>query len=107
MVDTFNDPGLPLSPTRKRTTSSREPMSMDKPPNFPSDPKLQWAGSRGRNLGSARGGAFFLDIPFYRTHWPDCWRTKSAILSPWIWHQTYTYWLRQLCSPNISTARRI
>jgi len=69
MVDTFNDPGLPLSPTRKRTTSSREPMSMDKPPNFPSDPKLQWAGSRGRNLGSARGGAFFLDIPFYRTHW--------------------------------------
>src|SRR6478672_4342804 len=32
MVDTFNDPGLPLSPTRKRTTSSREPMSMDNRP---------------------------------------------------------------------------
>jgi hypothetical protein len=40
---------------------------MDNKPNFSREVKLQWAGSRERNLASSRGGAFFLDIPFYRT----------------------------------------
>jgi hypothetical protein len=40
---------------------------MDNKPNLSREVKLQWAGSRERNLASGRGGAFFLDIPFYRT----------------------------------------
>jgi len=33
---------------------------MDNKPNFSREVKLQWAGSRERNLASGRGGAFFL-----------------------------------------------
>jgi hypothetical protein len=37
---------------------------MDKKPNFSKGMKLQWAGSRERNLASGRGGAFFLTSLF-------------------------------------------
>jgi hypothetical protein len=67
MVDTFNDTGLPLSQTRIATTISREPMSMDKRPNFPKRPEttVGWISRNKSRLRSRRN--FFLDIPFYRT----------------------------------------
>src|SRR5664279_3582247 len=37
---------------------------MDNKPNFSREVKLQWAGSRERNLASGRGGAFFLTSLF-------------------------------------------
>jgi hypothetical protein len=37
---------------------------MDNKPNFPREVKLQWAGSRERNLASGRGGTFFLTSLF-------------------------------------------
>jgi hypothetical protein len=37
---------------------------MDKKPNFSREVKLQWAGSRERNLASGRGGTFFLTSLF-------------------------------------------
>src|SRR5262249_61596053 len=40
---------------------------LDNTPNLFRDHETQWAGSRER-ISSGRGGAFFLDIPFYRTH---------------------------------------
>ena len=43
-------------------------MRTDNKPNFSRELKLQWAGSRDRNLGLRSRRSFFLDIPFYRTH---------------------------------------
>jgi hypothetical protein len=40
---------------------------MDNKPNFSREVKLQWVGSRERNLASGLRPNFFLDIPFYRT----------------------------------------
>jgi hypothetical protein len=37
---------------------------MDNKPNFSREVKLQWAGSRERNLASGRGGTFFLTSLF-------------------------------------------
>jgi hypothetical protein len=39
-------------------------MSMGNRPSFSREAKLQWAGSRERNLASGRGGAFFLTSLF-------------------------------------------
>jgi len=39
-------------------------MSMGNRPSFSSEVKLQWAGSRERNLGSGRGRLFFLTSLF-------------------------------------------
>jgi hypothetical protein len=39
-------------------------MSMGNQPSFSREAKLQWAGSRERNLASGRGGAFFLTSLF-------------------------------------------
>jgi hypothetical protein len=44
---------------------------MDNKPNLSREVKLQWAGSRER-LSTPVEAEFFLDIPFYRTHGPDC-----------------------------------
>ena len=41
---------------------------MDNKPNLSREVKLQWAGSRDRNLVLRSRRSFFLDIPFYRTH---------------------------------------
>ena len=41
---------------------------MDNKPNLSRDVRLQWAGSRERNLALRSRQNFFLDIPFYRTH---------------------------------------
>jgi hypothetical protein len=40
---------------------------MDNEPNFSREMKLQWAGCRETISHPGQGGAFFLDIPFYRT----------------------------------------
>jgi hypothetical protein len=37
---------------------------MDNKPNFSREVKLQWAGSRERNLASGQGGSFFLTSLF-------------------------------------------
>ncbi len=50
------------------TISKETPTRMDNQPNFSTVAKLQWAGSREKISPSGRGGAFFLDIPFYRAH---------------------------------------
>ena len=39
-------------------------MSMGNRPSFSREPKLQWAGSRERNLASVRGRTFFLTSLF-------------------------------------------
>jgi hypothetical protein len=36
--------------------------------NSASEAYMKWAGYRESNRDSGRGEAFFLDIPFYRTH---------------------------------------
>jgi hypothetical protein len=55
---------LPLSKLDGRVTIGRELTRMDNKPNFSRGMKLQWAGSRERNLASGRSGAFFLTSLF-------------------------------------------
>jgi len=71
MVDTFNQRCWPLSPTRWCYRTRRNAMRMEKQ-NSASEAYMKWAGYRESNRDSGRGEAFFLDIPFYRTHWPGC-----------------------------------
>jgi hypothetical protein len=54
---------MALTPSRRGTLQN-----MDNKPNFSEGAKLQWAGSRDRNLGLRSRRSFLLDIPFYRTH---------------------------------------
>jgi hypothetical protein len=56
-----------LSNSMASSPSAEKLKRMDNKPNFSREVKLQWAGSRERNLASGRGRNFFLDIPFYRT----------------------------------------
>ena len=65
MVDLEHPSGLPLSRTRwHRHHTRRKLMSMGNRPSFSREPKLQWAGSRERNLASGRGRTFFLTSLF-------------------------------------------
>src|ERR1700688_1619456 len=65
MVDLEHQFGLPLFRTRwHRHHLRRKLMSMGNRPSFSSEVKLQWAGSRERNLGSGRGRLFFLTSLF-------------------------------------------
>jgi len=65
MVDLEHPFGLPLSRTRwHRHHPRRKLMSMGNRPSFSREAKLQWAGSRERNLASGRGRTFFLTSLF-------------------------------------------
>jgi hypothetical protein len=46
---------------------------MDNKPNFSREVKLQWAGSRERNLASGRGRTFFLTFLFIERFDPATW----------------------------------
>ncbi len=65
MVDLESQSGLPLSRTRRhRHHPRRKLMSVGNRPSFSREVKLQWAGSRERNLASGRGRTFFLTSLF-------------------------------------------
>jgi hypothetical protein len=53
-----------LSNSMASSPSAEKLTGMDKKPNFSREVKLQWAGSRERNLASGRGGTFFLTSLF-------------------------------------------
>ena len=65
MVDLEHQFGLPLFRTRwHRHHPRRKLMSMGNRPSFSREAKLQWAGSREKNLASGRGRTFFLTSLF-------------------------------------------
>jgi hypothetical protein len=54
-------------------------MSMGNRPSFSREPKLQWAGSRERNLASVRGRTFFLTSLFIELiEGPAVWVVSAA-----------------------------
>ena len=53
-----------LSNSMASSPSAEKLTRMDNKPNFSREVKLQWAGSRERNLASGRGGTFFLTSLF-------------------------------------------
>ena len=53
-----------LSNSMASSPSGEKLTRMDNKPNISREVKLQWAGSRERNLASGRGGAFFLTSLF-------------------------------------------
>jgi hypothetical protein len=65
-----------LSNSMASSPSAEKLTRMDNKPNFSREVKLQWAGSRDRNLASGRGGAFFLTSLFI-----ERFERQSAILS--------------------------
>jgi hypothetical protein len=53
-----------LSNSMASSPSAEKLRRMDNKPNFSKEVKLQWAGSRERNLASGRGQTFFLTSLF-------------------------------------------
>jgi hypothetical protein len=88
MVDLEQQSGLPPSRTRwHRHHPRRKLMSMGNRPSFSREAKLQWAGSREKNLASGRGRTFFLDIPFDRTHRPRRWSSHLFTSTVFAWRE--------------------
>jgi hypothetical protein len=53
-----------LSNSMASSPSAEKLTRMDNKPNLSTEVKVQWAGSRERNLASGRGGTFFLTSLF-------------------------------------------
>ena len=82
-----------LSNSMASSSSAEKLTRMDNKPNFSREVKLQWAGSRDRNLASGRGGAFFLTSLFIERFEPQSGiLSEIVILSHSSPHETEVTW---------------